>query len=69
MLRNLPAGLNEWAVHPAQDSDEWQTIEPTAWRIRQTDYAFLTSPQAREIIDHEGITVIDYRPLQQLWND
>ena len=36
--------------------------------IRQTDYAFLTSPRAREIIDHEGITVIDYRPLQQVWN-
>jgi predicted glycoside hydrolase/deacetylase ChbG (UPF0249 family) len=69
MLRDLPAGLNEWAIHPAQDSDEWQTIKPTGWRIRQTDYAFCTSPQAREIIDHEGITVIDYRPLQQVWND
>ena len=69
MLRDLPAGLNEWAIHPAQDADEWQTIKPTGWRIRQTDYAFCTSPQAREIIDHEGITVIDYRPLQQVWND
>jgi hypothetical protein len=38
-------------------------------RVRQTDYAFLTSPQARETIDHEGITVLDYRPLQQVWND
>ena len=69
MLRNLPAGLNEWAIHPAQGTDEWQRIEPTGWRIRQTDYAFLTSPQARKIIDHESITVIDYRPLQQVWND
>src|ERR687887_1467674 len=67
MLRNLPAGLTEWAVHPAQGTDEWQRIEPTGWRIRQTDYAFLTSPQAREIIDRESITVIDYRPLQQVW--
>jgi len=68
MLRDLPAGLSEWAIHPAQGTDEWRRIEPTGRRIRQTDYAFLTSPRAREIIDHEGITVIDYRPLQQVWN-
>ena len=68
MLRDLPAGLTEWAIHPAQGTDEWQRIEPTGRRIRQTDYAFLTSPRAREIIDQEGITVIDYRPLQQVWN-
>ena len=69
MLCNLPPGLNEWAVHPAQGTDGLQGSEPTSWRVRQTDYAFLTSPQARETIDHEGITVIDYRLLQQVWND
>jgi chitin disaccharide deacetylase len=68
MLRDLPPGLSEWAVHPAQGTDPWQRIDPTGWGIRQTDYAFLTSPRAREIIDHEGITVIDYQPLQQVWN-
>ena len=68
MLRDLPPGLNEWAVHPAQGAAQWQTIEPTGWQIRQSDYAFLTSQHAREIIDHEGITVIDYCPLQQAWN-
>jgi hypothetical protein len=26
------------------------------------------TPPAREILDREGITVIDYRPLQQVWN-
>jgi hypothetical protein len=34
---------------------------------RQSDHASLTSPQAREILDHKGITVIDCRPLQQAW--
>lgn len=67
-LRDLPPGLNEWAIHPAHGTEPWQTIEPTGWQIRQSDHAFLTSPQAREIVDHEGITVIDYRPLQQAWN-
>jgi predicted glycoside hydrolase/deacetylase ChbG (UPF0249 family) len=68
MLRHLPPGLSEWAVHPAHGTRRWQSIEPTGWRIRQSDHAFLTSPQAREILDHEGITVIDYRPLQKAWS-
>jgi chitin disaccharide deacetylase len=68
MLRDLPPGLNEWAVHRAHGTRQWQTIEPTGWQVRQSDHAFLTSPQAREIIDREGISVIDYRPLQQVWS-
>jgi len=68
MLRDLSPGLNEWAIHPAHGTEQWQMIEPTGWQIRQSDHAFLTSPQAREILDQEGITVIDYRPLQQAWN-
>ncbi len=68
MLHDLPRGLTEWAVHPAHGTEEWQAIEPTGWQVRQSDHAFLTSPRAREILDHEGITVIDYRPLQEAWN-
>ena len=68
MLHDLPPGLNEWAVHPGHSTEQWQSIEPTGWEVRQSDHAFLTSPQAREILDHEGIAVIDYRPLQQAWN-
>jgi hypothetical protein len=65
MLRNLPCDLNEWAVHPARATNHWQAIEPTGWQVRQTDYEFLTSRRARQILDQEGITVIDYRPLQK----
>ena len=68
LLHDLPPGLNEWAVHPAHGTEQWQTIEPTGWQVRQSDHAFLTSPQAREIIDQESISVIDYRPLQEAWN-
>jgi len=67
MLRDLPPGLNEWAVHPAQGTNLWQAIEPIGWQVRQTDYDFLTSPRARETVDKERITVIDYRPLQEAW--
>jgi len=68
MLRDLPPGLSEWAVHPACGNEQRQTIESTDWQIRRSDHAFLTSQRAREIVDHENITVIDYRPLQQAWN-
>jgi predicted glycoside hydrolase/deacetylase ChbG (UPF0249 family) len=69
LLHDLPPGLNEWALHPAHGVEQrQQAIDSTGWQIRQSDYAFLTSPEAREILDHESITVIDYRPLQQAWN-
>jgi chitin disaccharide deacetylase len=68
MLRDLPPGLNEWSVHPARRTEEWQSVDPTGWQARQSDHAFLTSPEARELLDQESVTVIDYRPVQQAWN-
>jgi hypothetical protein len=35
--------------------------------VRQTDYDFLVSPDASEIIDREGIVMLSYRPLQEVW--
>ena len=67
LLHDLPPGLSEWAIHPGHGTEQWQAIEPTGWRVRQSDHAFLTSPRARDIVDREGVTVIDYRPLQQAW--
>lgn len=68
LLRALPAGLSEWAVHPSMGSIESQTIEPTSWRIRRTDYDFLISPEARATIDAEGIVLLDYGALQKAWH-
>ena len=48
MLRDLPPGLNEWAVHPAHSTEQWQAIEPSGWQVRQSDHLFLTSAQARD---------------------
>lgn len=57
LLRELPTGLSEWAVHPSVGG------EP----VRRTDYEFLISDEARELVEHERITVIDYRPLRRAW--
>ena len=67
LLRDLPVGLNEWAVHPGLGNQESQAIDG-GWRVRRTDYEFLISPQARALLQREGIIVIDYRPLQQVWS-
>lgn len=66
LLQELPTGLTEWAVHPALGDVESQRIDG-GWRVRHTDYEFLTSPAAREAIQREGIIIIDYRKLQEIW--
>ena len=69
LLRDLPLGLSEWAVHPGFDDTELRAIGSLGPRVRQTDYDFLTSAHAREIIEQEGITLLSYEPLQQAWQD
>lgn len=61
LLRALPPGLTEWAVHPA-------TADPDGERGRRADLDFLVSPSARELVAHEGVVLIDYRPVQETWN-
>jgi predicted glycoside hydrolase/deacetylase ChbG (UPF0249 family) len=67
LLHELPVGLSEWAVHPSVGDEESQAIG-SLWRERQTDYEFLTSPEARDLILEEGILVIDYRTMQRAWS-
>jgi chitin disaccharide deacetylase len=67
MLRDLPAGLSEWAVHPGYGNAELQALEPTSWRVRETDYEFVMSPEAHPLILQEGVILLDYRPLQAVW--
>lgn len=67
-LHELPAGLSEWAIHPGIDNTELLTIEPVGNHVRQVDFDFFVSPQAKETIEKEGIIIIDYRALQVVWN-
>jgi predicted glycoside hydrolase/deacetylase ChbG (UPF0249 family) len=68
MLRELPAGLSEWAVHPGLDNAEFRAIDPGDKQVRHTDFDFLISQEAQDIIKEEGIILLDYRPLQILWS-
>lgn len=69
LLRELPAGLSEWAVHPGLANAELLTIDPGGAHIRQADFDFLTSQQAKEIVEEEGIVLLDYRALQDVWKE
>jgi len=67
LLRELPAGLSEWAVHPSLGNAESQALEPENWQVRRADFDCMISPEIRELIDEEGVILIDYRALQKVW--
>ena len=69
LLRDLPVGLTEWAVHPGLANAELLTIDPGGASTRQTDFDFLTSPQAKDVVQEEGIILLDYRMLQEVWRN
>ncbi len=68
MLRQLPPGLTEWAIHPALVTPELQAIS-SSWPVREADFNFATSPVTKRIIEEEGIILLDYEPIQRLWQD
>jgi hypothetical protein len=69
LLRELPVGLSEWALHPSLGDAEAQAMEPDGWQVRRADFEFLISTEAREAVASEGIVLLDFRALQQVWID
>jgi predicted glycoside hydrolase/deacetylase ChbG (UPF0249 family) len=67
LLRELPAGLSEWAVHPSLGDAEAQAMDPDSWHVRRADYEFVVSDKARRIGDEEGIVFLNFRSLQPFW--
>jgi len=65
LLRRLPPGLSEWACHPGTDTAELRAAVPT-WEVRQADFDFLTSHEARDIVAEEGIVTLSHESLQNL---
>lgn len=68
MLRDLPSGLTEWAVHPSLGNAESRALEPENWQVRRADFDSFTSEEVRDTIDAEGIVLLDYRALQAVWS-
>ena len=69
LLRRLPPGLSEWAIHPGFNYPELLAIESAGHHMRQSDFDFLTSQEAKDVIRQEGIILLDYRALQEVWRE
>lgn len=69
VLRDLPEGLSEWAVHPGLADVELLAIEPDGAQVRQADFECMLSPSLREIMQQEGISLITYKNLQEVWQN
>ena len=67
LLRDLPAGLSEWAVHPGLGDAASRDIDD-GWKVRRTDLDFLTSAEARDAVRREGIVIIDYSAIRHAWS-
>jgi predicted glycoside hydrolase/deacetylase ChbG (UPF0249 family) len=66
LLRELPPGLSEWAIHPGIESGELKAMEAT-WEVRKADFDFLVSPEAEKVTREEDVVILNYRPLQKYW--
>ena len=75
LLRELPAGLSEWALHPGVATDELRAVM-SAPKVpgrtgtpeqRQADLDFAISDEAASIVETEGIQIISYKALQPFW--
>ena len=74
-LRELPAGLSEWALHPGIATDELRAVmaEPRVPGVtgtpegRQSDFDAAVSEEIARIVAEEGIQIIGYRELQRAW--
>jgi hypothetical protein len=59
--------LNDSQTNRALDNAELLAIEPNGNHIRQTDFDFLMSQEAKDTVKAEGIILLDYRALQVVW--
>ena len=67
LLKALPAGLSEWAVHPGLGEGDLAQVQPTMIPIRQSDYDTFVLDEVAQLIAEEGIVLLNYRPLQEIW--
>jgi hypothetical protein len=67
LLRELPAGLSEWAVHPGVQGQELVAIDRDGAAVRQADLECMLSDRIRGLIREEGIALLSYKPLEAIW--
>jgi predicted glycoside hydrolase/deacetylase ChbG (UPF0249 family) len=66
-LGELPPGFHQWAAHVSTGDTEAQAMEADAWQVRKSDFDFFTSDEAKRLVQENGIILVDYRRVQELW--
>lgn len=66
MLANVQPGITHFIIHPAVDTPELRAIA-SDWRARVADYELFMSDDLRQFIAEQGIQIIGYRALQNLF--
>lgn len=65
LLRDLPAGITHFILHPSIDTPEIRAIAPD-WQGRVANYEAFRSDELRAAVKDLGIHIIGYRALQTL---
>ncbi|RJP21608.1 MAG: ChbG/HpnK family deacetylase [Candidatus Omnitrophota bacterium] len=68
VIRNLQPGVSELIIHLADASKEIEAIS-SSHRQRVEDYRIFTSPEMREFIREQGVQLIGWKDLYQLWKE
>lgn len=66
IIRNLPPGVNEIILHLSTDDPEIRAITGS-WHHRYHEFLIFTDPETRKFIEREGIKLIGYKQLSELW--
>ena len=53
-------------MHPAQATAELKSMT-TSWDVRHADYEFCMAAETGRIIAREGIQILSFAQLQDLW--
>jgi hopanoid biosynthesis associated protein HpnK len=63
MLEHIPDGTWELVCHPGYNDADLQNTATRLRESRERELAFLTAPQVRQQLSHNGIVLVSYRDL------
>ena len=67
LTKYLQPGITHFIIHPSKETPELVSITPD-WQSRVADYQTFLDENLKQYIDNEGIQVIGYRKLRDLFS-
>ena len=63
IVENMPVGTWEFVVHPGYNDAELDSMKTRLRESREQELQLLTSPEAKALLQRQGIELISYREL------